>query len=221
MGETASKDEAAAHGDLVRLLAEAAAAPPGAPVDLTASLRGALGARLDGWLTTRVAARLADAGALVVQQWHEVASALPAAGGKGVGKKGKPARKTVAGKARKGAKTAVGGDPPAPAGPDAAADPLFAPYAEQASKVMLELLRERTVRDEPHGPAAWSLAALEALERLEPPLARVARLRWLAGLDVPAVARLLGDDEPEVQRRWLKARAFLAVAARGGDGFSR
>ncbi|MBI5719791.1 MAG: hypothetical protein HZC37_19135 [Burkholderiales bacterium] len=101
-----------------------------------------------------------------------------------------------------------------PATADAAASPLFASFVEQAAAVMQGLVREAAFRGEPHGPAQRALLALEALESLDPPLARVARLRWFAGLDDVAAARLLGEGEPEARRRWLKARAYLSAATK-------
>lgn len=51
---------------------------------------------------------------------------------------------------------------------------------------------------------------LQALDRLDPQLAEVARLRFFAGLTVPDVARVLEISVPTVERRWRTARAFLA-----------
>ena len=77
---------------------------------------------------------------------------------------------------------------------DAATSPLFASYVEQAAAVMQGLVHEAARRTEPDGPALRALRALEALGSLDPPLARVARLRWFAGLDNGAVARVVGES---------------------------
>ena len=65
--------------------------------------------------------------------------------------------------------------------------------------------------------AAEFLAVDEALQRLEQEDARAAevvRLRFFAGLDVAAVARVLGTSERTVEREWAYARAWLFRALR-------
>ncbi|MCK6447950.1 MAG: ECF-type sigma factor [Planctomycetes bacterium] len=51
--------------------------------------------------------------------------------------------------------------------------------------------------------------ALERLQGIDPELARVVELRFLLGLDVEAVARLLERSTASIQRDWRSARAFL------------
>lgn len=51
--------------------------------------------------------------------------------------------------------------------------------------------------------------ALEKLSALAPRQARVVELRFLAGLEVPEVAELLGVSERTVVSEWRTARAFL------------
>lgn len=224
MGETASTEEGAANGDLAHLLAEAAAGRPGVQQRLAERLRPGLESLLGRRLAGGETASMADAGALVAQHWWQLAGSgepsAESAAQRDTGRKAKPARKAAGGKARKGARSAKAGkeaEIPAPHAPgvEAAASPLFLAYVEQASQVMQGLVRDLAARSDPLGPASRTLGALEALDGLDPSLARLARLRWLAGLDDATIARLLGASEAEVQHRWLKARAFLAAATKG------
>lgn len=63
-------------------------------------------------------------------------------------------------------------------------------------------------------------AALSALARVDPELARVVELRFLLGLDLERSAAALGVSVPTVKRRWRTARAFLAreIAREPGHG---
>ncbi len=232
--------EAAGDADLAHLLAEAAAGSPEAESRLAARLRSELEALLSQRLSGPEAASVADAGELVQRHWRllEQQAVSPEGVGpkNGTGKKSKGGRKATPGaKGRKGAKRAPGvegaegdaggmnsspasgGDDSLKAGLAAAAvtSPLFPLYIEQAAVEMQRLVRELAARADPQGPAMATLAALDALEHLDPPLARVARLRWFAGLAPGAIADLLGEGEAEIERRWLKARAFLVAATRG------
>lgn len=53
-------------------------------------------------------------------------------------------------------------------------------------------------------------AALQRLAQIDPRRARVVELRWFAGLEVEAVAELLGVGSATVKRDWAAARAWLA-----------
>lgn len=65
-------------------------------------------------------------------------------------------------------------------------------------------------------PAWLELApALQALEALDAPLARIVRLRWFAAASCAEIAQWLGRDEAAVQADWRKAGAFLAAAMPG------
>jgi hypothetical protein len=224
MGQTATMGETAAGSDLPQLLAEAAAGLGGADERLATRLRPDLEALLNERLAGPGPMPMAEAGHLVLRHWHHLAG-TPGAHGRGGGKaRGgrKGAAGTGTGKSRRGGKgkAARQGEGDAPTNPaanavaDPAGHPLFACFAEEAAAVMQELVSAALERAEPEGPAMQSLRALAALAQLDPPLARVARLRWFAGLDEDALAALLGRPAPHVQRDWIKARAFLAAAAR-------
>jgi RNA polymerase sigma factor (TIGR02999 family) len=58
--------------------------------------------------------------------------------------------------------------------------------------------------------------ALDRLERLDPRLAEVVHLRFVAGLEVEEVAALREQSTRTVLRDWRKARAFLIVALEDG-----
>lgn len=228
MGATVTIGEAAGNADLAQLLADAAAALPGAESRLAARLRPELETLLRQRLAESGAAAMADAGALVRRHWQRLNEAEAAAGTSGAsgmdgvdakgatGKKGKAARKTTTtAKPRKGAKGAKGGKG---AGEAVVPSLLFLPYVEQAAFVMEGLVRDLAVRAEPDDRAQTALSALQALDalaELDPALAHTARLRWFAGLEHGAIAGLLNEGESEVQRRWLKARAFVIAATKG------
>jgi DNA-directed RNA polymerase specialized sigma24 family protein len=232
--------ESADNADLAHLLAEAAAGLPGAESRLAARLRPDLEALLSQRLNGPDATSLADAGALVQRHWQQMAqadapadtgTALPPEGddAKGTtGKKGRGSRKAKANtaaataptKASKSRKKTKGSKDIDNAAAAAAAGPLFLPYVQQAAAVMEGLVREQAGRAEPGGPAMATrsaLQALDALAKLDPPLAQTARLRWFAGLAHEAIARLLSEDEAEVRRRWVKARAFVVAATEGAS----
>jgi hypothetical protein len=216
-------EHAAENAGLAHLLAEAAAGVPGAECRVAASLRPDLEALLKQRLADPGAALMADAGALVQRHWQQWRQAEASAGTgdadgaasgdpkSATGKRGKAARKTTA-KPRKGAKGAkVVGETTAP-------NLLFLPYVEQAAVVMEGLVRDLAVRTGPGGPALTTLNALRALDalaELDPALAHTARLRWFAGMEHGAIAGLLNEGEPEVRRRWVKARAFVIAATKG------
>ncbi len=52
--------------------------------------------------------------------------------------------------------------------------------------------------------------ALEELERLDPPRAKVVELRFFGGLSVDEAAEALGVSPQTVMRDWRLARAWLA-----------
>lgn len=54
-------------------------------------------------------------------------------------------------------------------------------------------------------------AALSALERLDPRLARLVEMRFFGGYDDAAIAEALDISDRTVRRLWIKARAFLLV----------
>lgn len=59
--------------------------------------------------------------------------------------------------------------------------------------------------------------AIDALERVDPDLARVAELRCFFGADTAEIAELLGRTERQVFRHWRSARAWLAGRLRCED----
>jgi RNA polymerase sigma factor (TIGR02999 family) len=66
-----------------------------------------------------------------------------------------------------------------------------------------------------HPPAETVLAIHEALERLaviDPRRAQVVELRWFGGLEVDAVAAVLGVGTATIKRDWAAAKAWLAAA---------
>lgn len=80
--------------------------------------------------------------------------------------------------------------------------------------------RETTLPEDLLGdaPADVVVAVHEALDRLaaiDPRRAQVVELRWFGGLDVEAVAAILGVGTATVKRDWAAARAWLAVALAG------
>jgi RNA polymerase sigma factor (TIGR02999 family) len=54
--------------------------------------------------------------------------------------------------------------------------------------------------------------ALDQLVALDPALAEVAQLAWLAGLDSDAIARLTGSHRRQVQRHLKRAKAWVLAA---------
>lgn len=211
MGETATRGEAAAGADLAQLLAEAAAGLGGADERLALRLRPDLEALLEERRAAPGPMPILEAGQLVLRHWHRLAGTPGADDGgpaKARGRKGAGSAKPRRGKG-KATGAAEAGLLAAPTG-----DPLFVRYAERAAEVMQTLVSAAVEQAEPEGPAMSSLRALAALAELDPPLARVARLRWFAGLDEGALAAQLDRPAPHVQRDWVKARAFLAAAAR-------
>ncbi|MEM7305014.1 MAG: ECF-type sigma factor [Planctomycetota bacterium] len=59
--------------------------------------------------------------------------------------------------------------------------------------------------------------ALEALGKVKERYARIAELRYFAGLTVPEVARVLGVGKTIVDREWAMARAYLALKLESHD----
>lgn len=104
---------------------------------------------------------------------------------------------------------------------------FFAAAAEAMRRILIE--RARRVRREKRGggrrrvtldeglagaepPDAELLAldqALARLERLDPAMARVVGLRWLAGLTVEETAEVVGSSPRTVKRQWTAGRAWL------------
>jgi DNA-directed RNA polymerase specialized sigma24 family protein len=84
-------------------------------------------------------------------------------------------------------------------------------FMAYAARVMRSLLvSERvagTITEASELPALN--AALESLERLEPPLAELVELHLFAGLSFAAIAALHGTTEGAVRRRWSTAQLFL------------
>jgi len=219
MGDSAPTGEAAAAPAFTRLLAEAAAGAPGAEARLVAHLRPMLEAMWQQRGTSECV--LADAGALVRAQVLEAAEAPPEAevpAAQDGTKAAKGGRKGPRGNARKGTRKGARAAKADSGSAESAASAglLTAPGADQAAQAMERLVREQVASLEPEGPAMHTLRALQSLQSLDPALARIARWRWFSGLDAAAIAPLMDESESEVERRWLKARAFLAVATRPG-----
>ncbi len=59
-------------------------------------------------------------------------------------------------------------------------------------------------------------AALERLERLDEPLARIVELRFFGGLTIEETASVLGVSAPTVERGWRVARMWLRTELSGG-----
>lgn len=57
--------------------------------------------------------------------------------------------------------------------------------------------------------------AMQDLERDDPELAELARLRFFAGLTVAEIAEMHAVSVPAIERRWRTARAFLQAAIGG------
>jgi RNA polymerase sigma factor (TIGR02999 family) len=55
-------------------------------------------------------------------------------------------------------------------------------------------------------------AALEELEQLDPPLARIVEMQYFAGYSQVEIAQLTEQSERSVRRQWVKARAFLLAS---------
>ncbi len=58
--------------------------------------------------------------------------------------------------------------------------------------------------------------ALQRLQALDPPLARIVELRFFIGLDMPAIAEVLGVSTRTVERGWRAARTWLYHALNEG-----
>ncbi len=54
--------------------------------------------------------------------------------------------------------------------------------------------------------------ALDELERLDPPLARIVEMQYFAGYSQGEIAELTEQSERTVRRQWGKARAFLLAS---------
>lgn len=106
--------------------------------------------------------------------------------------------------------------------------------AEVMRRILIDTARRRLHRAklepgalEPRGTSEHALerrvlaldCALERLTHVDAELARVVELRFLLGLDVEAVARVLERSTASVQRDWRMARAFLkhAIEAEESD----
>lgn len=59
--------------------------------------------------------------------------------------------------------------------------------------------------------------ALEALQQLDPRLARVVECRFFAGYSEEETGRILGISDRTVRRDWLQAKAWLYRELSGGD----
>jgi DNA-directed RNA polymerase specialized sigma24 family protein len=55
------------------------------------------------------------------------------------------------------------------------------------------------------------------LEKLDPPQAEIARLRYFIGLSIEETAEALGVSRRTVTRKWRNARRFLALELAGYD----
>lgn len=219
MGETATMADAGGGDDLALLLAEAAAGIDGAGDRLAARLRTELSALLDERLNDARPATVAEAGQLVRRHWRRLAGTHGSEEGTSEARAGRNDGKSVgkgAGRRTKRPQAPAEkwgtGPVEADAGAREAGQPLFRSHAEAAATVMEQLVQSRVARDEPQGPTARGLEALARLDQIEAPLARIARLRWFAGLDDDSLSGLLDESVPEVRRRWTKARAFLTAA---------
>jgi RNA polymerase sigma factor (TIGR02999 family) len=105
----------------------------------------------------------------------------------------------------------------------------FYSYASHVMRsVIVDFLRERQTDrrggvDDPHVPLTTDISesvaqcqegleihtALEALEHIEPRLAKVVEMRYFGGFTETEVATTLDLDERTVRRDWQKARLFL------------
>jgi len=206
MGDTAPTGEAAAWPAFAHLLAEAEAGKPEAEALLDARLRPVLEAM---WQRHTSAPVMSEAGALVRALTLEAADAV--AGAPATAETPKGAKGGRKGNRKRGKSAKADGPAPENAPP---ARLLTESGADLAALAMEGLVHEQLMRLEPEGTAVQTLQALRALEAFDPSLARIARWRWFGGLDATTMAPLLGESESEVERRWLKARAFLAVATR-------
>lgn len=56
--------------------------------------------------------------------------------------------------------------------------------------------------------------ALDALARIDPPLAQIVDLKFFCGFSFPEIAAMHGTSERTVQRKWEKARMYLHRALR-------
>ena len=111
---------------------------------------------------------------------------------------------------------------------------FFATAAEAMRRILIDHARAKggAKRRAPGGPAPLSVvdlaedsdpaeilaldAALERLERTEPDVAGVVRLRFFAGLSGDEAAEALGVSPRQVDRMWSYARAWLAREMRPG-----
>lgn len=83
----------------------------------------------------------------------------------------------------------------------------------------LEALGTPTPGDHGGAEALLSLdVALDKLERIDPRLHRVVRLRVFAGLNLEETAEILDRSERSVRRDWRTARLWLYRELRGDDG---
>lgn len=112
---------------------------------------------------------------------------------------------------------------------------FFAYVARVMRSVIVDTVRERGAQKRGGGARSVTLttgvnheafdservlsldAALTTLERLAPSLHQIVELRYFAGLEVEAIAELLGMSSRTVAREWAKARAMLAKLIDEGD----
>lgn len=103
---------------------------------------------------------------------------------------------------------------------------FFAAAAQAIRRVLLDHARHKAVEKRGGGRERVTLtgiagpgmpdvdmlsldAALSRLEELDPEMANVVKLRFLCGLSLPDVARVLEISERTVSRRWESARVWL------------
>lgn len=104
---------------------------------------------------------------------------------------------------------------------------FFGSAARAMEQLLIDAARGRTrhavTMGEMDGIAAGQVnpislsEAIAALERLDPELAHMARLRSFAGLSVAQTAEVLGVSDRTVKRRWTFARTWLFKHMNGDD----
>jgi RNA polymerase sigma factor (TIGR02999 family) len=86
----------------------------------------------------------------------------------------------------------------------------------RAKHVQLEEVDVAAAIDETHVLAVND--ALEKFALVDPPKAKLVKLRYFGGLTLPEVARALDISQPTAERWWAYARAWLSVELRQSGG---
>jgi RNA polymerase sigma factor (TIGR02999 family) len=84
--------------------------------------------------------------------------------------------------------------------------------AQKRSAELLPLTLGGEVADRSSGTPEQMLALNQAIERLgevDPRLLRVAEMRAILGMEIPAIAAALAMSEPTIKRDWQRAKAFM------------